>query len=181
IKSILEMIDSRLGRCNISGEIIVYTTPPADPTLLEQLFEAGADHIVCSLEIWDEELAKLVMPGKMKFTGRNRHLAALEYIASKYGPNKVCSDFIVGLESIESLLAGAEYLASRGIVPAASVWIPFGRPVQKKMKAPGLQYYKAVKRGFSEIYSKYGIEPPGGSGLNVCMCRDIWLQDNKTA
>lgn len=181
IKAILDTINNRVGRHNISGEIIVYTTPPADPSLLEQLFEAGANRVSCSLEIWDEELAKVVMPGKMKFTGRKRHLAALEYIASKYGPNKACSNFIIGIESIASLLAGAEYLASRGIVPVASVWIPFGRPVLNKMKALDLEYYQAVKRGFSEIYHKYGIEPPGGFGLNVCICRDIWLQNNKIA
>ncbi len=176
IKAILDAINIRVGRENIKGEILIYTTPPKDPRLVDQLFEAGADKIAMSLEIWDEELAKKIMPGKMKHTGRQRHLDALEYIAAKYGKNKACSNFIIGLEPAESVLEGAEYLASKGIVPIASVWIPFGRPVLGSMKAPGMEYYKKVEDGLAEIYSKYGVIPPGAKGLNVCMCRDIYMQ-----
>lgn len=180
IKAILDAINNRVGRENIEGEILIYTTPPKYPQMIDQLFEAGADRISMSLEIWDEELAKKIMPGKMKFTGRQRHLDALEYVASKYGKNKSCSNFIIGLESTDSVLQGAEFLASKGIVPIASVWIPFGRPVLGSMKAPELDYYQKVKEGFAKIYSKYGLIPPGAKGLNVCMCRDIYLQNENS-
>ncbi|MBS3937675.1 MAG: radical SAM protein [Peptococcaceae bacterium] len=175
IKEYLEAINTRVGRENIPGEILLYTTPPHDPRLVDQLFQAGADRIACSLEIWDENLAKEIMPGKAKYTGRKRHLDCLEYIADQYGPNKACSSFVVGVEPAESYLEGAEYLASRGIVPIASVWVPFGSPVLGNMQAPGLSFYRQVKNGLARIYAQYGIEPPGGKGLNVCMCRDSWL------
>jgi hypothetical protein len=177
IKTILDAINTRVGRENIKGEILVYTTPPKDPRLVDQLFDAGVDRISMSLEIWDEELAGKIMPGKMKFTGRQRHLDALTYVSRKYGKGKACSNFIIGLEPADSLLKGADYLASLGIVPIASVWIPFGRPVLGSMKAPGLEYYQKVKKGLSDIYCKYGLIPPGGNGLNVCMCRDIWMKN----
>lgn len=51
-------------------------------------------------------------------------LERLEAVAARYGPNKACSAFVVGLEPVETLLAGAEYLAQRGIVPLLSVWFP---------------------------------------------------------
>ncbi|HSW00605.1 MAG TPA: hypothetical protein VLI39_10565 [Sedimentisphaerales bacterium] len=35
-------------------------------------------------------------------------------------------------------------------------------------------FYRRVKEGLAEIYPKYGLEPPGSRGLNVCLCRDIW-------
>ena len=174
ITAILRAIDERVGRKNIPGEIVVYTTPPKAPRDIDSLFEAGADRVSCSLEIWDETLAAKIMPGKMKFTGRQRHLDALQYIASNYGKNKACCNFIIGLEPLESLLEGVEHMASRGIVPIASVWIPFGRPVLDSMKTPELAYYQEFKRELSRIYCQYGIEPPGGSGLNVCMCRDVY-------
>ena len=176
IKAILDAINQRVGRKNIKGEILVYTTPPKDPEMIDQLFEAGADRIAMSLEIWDEELARKIMPGKMKYTGRQRHLDALKYVALKYGKNKACCNFIIGLEPAKSMLKGAESMASAGIVPIASVWIPFGRPVLGSMKTPGLEFYQQVKNGLSEIYLKYGIVPPGAQGLNVCMCRDIFLK-----
>jgi hypothetical protein len=174
IKGLLSEIDSLAGLKNIHGEVLVYTTPPTDPKAVDQLFGAGADRIACSLEVWDEELAKVITPGKWKFTGRKRHLDCLKYISKEYGPNKACSSFVVGLEPVESFLEGAEYLAAEGIVPIASVWIPFGRPVMGKTQAPGLDYYRKVKKGLADIYVKYGIEPPGGTGFNVCVCRDTW-------
>jgi hypothetical protein len=174
IRSFLDEIQSVVGIGNIPGEILVYTTPPSDPTEVDQLFAAGADRIACSLEVWDEELAKIITPGKAKFTGRQRHVDCLTHIANKYGPNKACTSFVIGLEPAESYLAGAEYLAQRGIVPIASIWIPFGRPVMGRMKAPGLDYYRKIKEGLAAIYEKYHIEPPGSVGLNVCLCRDTW-------
>jgi hypothetical protein len=162
IKGLLKEIDSLAGLKNIHGEVLVYTTPLTDPKEVDQLFGAGADRIACSLKVWDEELAKVITPGKMRFAGRKRFLDCLKYISKEYGPNKACSSFVVGVEPAESLLKGAEYLAAEGIVPIASVWIPFGRPVMGKSQAPGLDYYRKVKRGLLQIYVKYGIEPPGG-------------------
>jgi hypothetical protein len=175
ITTILKLVP----REKIKGEILVYTTPPSDPRQVDKIFAAGADRISCSVEIWDEKIAKIVMPGKMRFTGRKRHLDCLQYIAEKYGPGKACSNFLIGVEPVESCLAGAEYLASLGVVPIASVWIPFGRPVMGSMQAPPLSYYRTVINGLSQIYRKYRLEPPGGTGLNVCMCRDIYLQDQR--
>jgi hypothetical protein len=101
-------------------------------------------------------------------------LAALRHIAAKHGPNRACSSFIVGVEPAESFLEGARHLAQLGIVPIASLWIPFGRPVRGERRAPGVEYYQTVKEGLARIYTDYGIHPPGGRGLNVCMCRDAW-------
>jgi len=175
----LGAITEAVGRERIAGEIVVYMTPPRDPGLIDAVFAAGADRVSCSLEIWDENLARIIMPGKSKYNERQQHLAMLEYAAAKYGPGKACSNFIVGLEPVESCLAGAEYLASRGVVPIASVWIPFGRPVMGSMQAPDLGYYRAIKAGFAGIHRKYGIEPPGGSGLNVCIDKDIFAHRDR--
>jgi len=174
IGAILGEIDHVVGLESIPGEVLVYTTPPADPRAIDQVFDAGADRVACSLEVWDEALAEITTPGKWKFAGRRRYLECLEYVAGKYGPNRACSSFVVGLEPAESFLEGAEYLAARGIVPIASIWIPFGKPVMGNMKPPGLDFYRQIKQGLARIYVKYGIEPPGSAGLNVCACRDIW-------
>lgn len=175
ILNILRAIDERVGMKNIPGEVIVCTTPPKQPESIDEIFAAGADRISCSLEIWNEELAAKIMPAKMRITGRQRHLDSLHYIASRHGKNKACSNFIAGLEPIESVLEGAEYVARHGTVPIASVWIPFGRPVQDSMQGPDLPYYQTFKTEMARIYKQYGIVPPGGQGLNVCVDRDIFL------
>jgi hypothetical protein len=179
IVAFIDAIVNKVGKKNIAGEILVYTTPPSDPSMIDAVFESGADRISSSVEIWDEQLANEIMPGKMKHTGRKRHLDCLEYIAKKFGSGKACSNFMIGVEPVESCLAGAEYLASKGVVPIASVWIPFGRPVRGSMQAPGLDYYRRIREGFAGLYKKFKLEPPGGTGLNVCMCRDIYLSSCK--
>jgi hypothetical protein len=174
IGGILREMDSVAGLKNVKGEVLVFTTPPNDPKMLDQVFDAGADRIACSVEVWDEGLAQAITPGKWRFTGRKRTLDALKYMAKEYGPNKACSTFVVGVEPVESFLKGAEYLSSEGIVTIASLWIPFGRPVMGKSRPPALGYYRRVKEGLAGIYDKYGIKPPGGAGFNVDIDKDIW-------
>lgn len=172
IKSYLQAINKKCGE--IKGEILLYITPPKNTNIIDEYFKLGASKIACSLEVWDENLAKTVTPGKIEFTTRKRHLDALEYISKTYGTAKAFSNFIIGAEPFESLKEGAEYLASRGIIPTASIWMPMGRPVNGTMKAPEVDYYRKVKQLFASLYQKYNLEPTECCGLNVCMERDIW-------
>jgi hypothetical protein len=158
----------------ITGELLLYITPPADISLIDRYFDLGASRIGCSIEVWDMNRAREITPGKVNFTGRDKHLLVLEYIAKKYGPGKAFSNFIIGIEDFDTLAEGATWLAERGILPTASIWIPMGRPVQDSMKAPDVDYYRRVKDLFAELYAKHKLEPPRSSGLNVCVERDIW-------
>jgi hypothetical protein len=155
------------------NEILLYITPPTDQGLIDAYFALGASRIACSLELWDTALAKSVTPGKMAYTTRERHLDVLTYIAEKYGGSNAFSNFIIGIEPFESLREGAQYLAERGVLPSASVWMPMGRPVLGSMSPPDVDYYRRVKELFAELYVKYGLAPPKTRGLNVCIERDI--------
>ncbi|MDR3310357.1 MAG: hypothetical protein LBS90_03275 [Oscillospiraceae bacterium] len=159
-----------------SGELLLYITPPSDTSLIDEYFALGASRIACSLEVWDAETARKVTPGKMDFTTRERHLRQLEYIAGRHGAGKAFSNFIIGLEPLETLKQGASYLAERGIIPTASVWMPMGRPVRGSMKAPGVDFYRAAKEMFAELYSRHKLDPAGACGLNVCVERDIFTR-----
>ena len=180
VVEILDTIGEVAGFDKIPGEISVFTSPPAEPSLIDEVFAAGADRVACDIEIWNDELAARICPGKSRFAGRERHLRTLLHIAEKFGPNKACSAFVVGLEPPESFLAGAEFLARRGVVPVVSVWMPHGRPVLGRTVAPGLDFYRRVRDRIAELYEQYGIIPPGGAGFNVCICRDIWNQQIRT-
>lgn len=174
VSEMLDRIDDLAGMENIKGEVLVYTSPPANPSDIDMVFDAGADRVACDIEVWDLELAKLITPGKIKFAGRDRQLATLDHIAESYGANKACSAFVVGVEPAEKFLEGARYLAERGIVPIASIWLPHGKPVLGQTEAPGLEFYHKVICGLAGIYEEYGVEPPGNAGFNVCLCRDAW-------
>ena len=163
-----------------TGETLLYITPPADINLIDRYFALGSSRIACSIEVWDMTLAKEITPGKVNITGRERHLQVLEYIAEKYGHAKAFSNFIIGIEDFSTLAMGATWLAERGILPAASVWMPMGRPVMGSMTPPDADYYKRVKEHFAELYTKYQLEPTKSRGLNVCIERDIWNYANNS-
>lgn len=163
-----------LSPLSIPGEILLYITPPERLAVIDDYFSLGASRIACSLEVWDQKLAAAITPGKMAYTTRERHLETLTYTAEKYGPGKAFSNFIIGLEPFETLREGATWLAERGVIPSASVWMPMGRPVQGSMKGAELDYFRRVKELFAELYHKFKLEPAGCCGLNVCVERDIW-------
>jgi hypothetical protein len=174
IVSYLKAINNLVGRNNIKGDILLYITPPESNEIIDEYFELGASKIACSLELWNEELAKTVTPGKISFVTRKRYLEAMKYTVMKYGTGKAFSNFIIGIEPFESLKEGATYLAENGIIPTASIWMPMGRPVNGTMKAPEIAYYQKVKELFAYLYQQYNLEPSECCGLNVCMERDIW-------
>lgn len=179
ITSYMNTINEKVGLERIKGEILLYITPPDKTYVIDNYFSQGASRVACSLEVWDDKLAASITPGKRKFTTKERHLDALTYISEKYGPGKAFSNFIIGLEPLETLKEGATYLAERGVIPSASIWMPFGKPVNGSMKTPDVEYFRAVKEIFGDLYSKYNLSPAGGCGLNVCIERDIkkWTEE----
>lgn len=173
---VLRAIDKAVGLKNIPAGTNIYATPPKDPKAIDVLFEAGADRVSCSIEVWDEALARQMVPGKAKWTGRQRHIDTLLHIARTQGANKACCTFVVGMEPAESVLAGAEYLAANGVVPLASVLMPHGLPEIPGVVKADLGFFRTVKRGLAAIYEKYQCEPPGEGGSNVSISRDLWNQ-----
>lgn len=161
-------------RKKLSGEILLYITPPKTREVIDRYFALGADRIACSLEVWNDQRGAIITPGKREFTTKQRHLDALTYISDTYGSGKAFSNFIIGLESFDTLKEGATYLAERGIIPSASVWMPFGKPVMGSMRPPTLDYYRRTKEMLADLYTRYLLEPAGCCGLNVCIERDIW-------
>ncbi len=176
ISAYLEELERSGARAALTGELLLYITPPERHDVIDRYFEMGVSRIACSLEVWDDRLAERITPGKRSFTTKQRHLDALTYIAERYGPGRAFSNFIIGLEPFETLKEGAEYLAERGVIPSASVWMPFGKPVNGSMKPASLDYFRRTKELLAELYLKYGLEPAGCCGLNVCVERDIWRQ-----
>ncbi len=178
ITSYLDYIGKTFDRNKLSGEILLYSTPLKNRHTIDTYFSLGIDRIACSLEVWDDRLANVITPGKRQIAGKTRYIDTLTYVAEKYGPGKAFSNFIIGLEGLDTLKEGARFLAERGIIPSASIWMPFGKPVMGSMKTPDLDYFRAFKDYFAELYVKYSLAPPGGQGLNVCVERDIWRLAN---
>ncbi len=165
----LEGIDDKLGRSYLPGDIVLYLTPPSDFSLLDSYISLGANKLGMSVEVWDEDIARTVTPGKMAFTTRQRHLDALQYLAGKYGPGYAFCQFVVGCEPFESLKEGAIWLAERNITPVVSILQQSALMVNGKAEPPDLDYYRRVKELFLYLYSRYDIVPAEAVGENGCI------------
>lgn len=172
--AVLRAVDNLVGRENIPGELLIYTTPPKDPREIDKLFAAGVGRVLCDMEAWSEEILGQIAPAKARWIGAQRALDTLLYIARTHGPNRACSEFVTGVEPVESVLAGAEFLASHGVVPIPSIWFRHGTPEPGFSVEPGLEYFRQLRLGFAAIYQKYQVEPFGDVGFNVNFSRDIW-------
>jgi hypothetical protein len=172
---LLRVIDRVVGLDQIKSELYCYITAPKNPNDVDQIFEAGADRVGHDLHVWNADRHARFAPGHARHVTRAGQLRALQHIADKFGPNKAFSAFVAGLEPLDEMLAGAEYLASRGIVPAFSVWMPPPGSVTSDSKPPGLDYYRQARKAFAQLYQTYGLNPPGHpAGSHVSLCRDIY-------
>jgi hypothetical protein len=172
---ILRAIDQRIGLKNIPSEIYCYMTAPRNPCDVDQVFAAGANRVAHDLHVWNPEVHARFAPGHARQVTRAGQLRALEHIANKFGPNKAFSAFVAGVEPLDSMLEGAEYLARRGIVPAFSVWMPPAGSLDGDTHPPGLDYYRQARKEFARLYKTHGLNPPGTpAGSHVSMCRDIY-------
>lgn len=80
---------------------------------IDELYSAGCDEIKINVESFDKEIVKAVCPD----INYNKVLSALEYSASVFDKNRVCSNVLIGLgESDENVLNGLEWMAERSVV-----------------------------------------------------------------
>jgi hypothetical protein len=172
---LLRAIDRAVGLDKIKSELYCYITAPKNPQDVDQIFEAGADRVGHDLHVWNPALQARFAPGHARHVTRAGQLRALEHVADKFGPNKAFSAFVAGLEPLDDMLAGADWLASRGIVPAFSVWMPTPGSVTADSKPPGPDYYRQARKEFARLYKTYHLNPPGApAGSHVSLCRDIY-------
>jgi hypothetical protein len=115
--------------------------------------ERLVENVCFNLEIWSEPLFAAVCPGKHRYVGYDRWIAALETAVRLWGPGHVYSAMVAGVElepefgldwqnAVETAIAGADDLTRRGIIPIYSLHWPTGG-----RERPG---YHARLRGFFE-------------------------------
>ncbi len=106
--NIIKTVRTQLPEIPIGVE--PYLTAQED---IDILFEAGATEIKLNLETPTRELFSKVCQG-MDYDGIKH---ALKYAVAHFGPNRVCSNIIIGLgETDEEVLTAVEDLAKDGVV-----------------------------------------------------------------
>ena len=90
---------------------------------VDRLATDGINFLSINLEIFNAERAAHVMPAKAKL-GRQHVLDFIERAVARFGPGRVRSLLLVGIEPREDTLAGVAALAARGCEPVLSPFRP---------------------------------------------------------
>lgn len=101
----------------------VMMVPIAEVVDARRLADLGVNELSINLEIYDDTVARSVMPRKHR-NGREGLLSFASAAADVLGPGRVRSMMMVGLEPGESTLAGVQRLIDVGVVPVLSPFRP---------------------------------------------------------
>lgn len=77
--------------------------PPEDVAQIALLKQAGYNKVYFPLEVYNPDLFATVCPGKKEY-GYDKILQALEYSVGLFGPGNVFTNFVYGIQSLDSSL-----------------------------------------------------------------------------
>ena len=138
--------------------------PPMDCNVLTDLKNAGVTEVAFNLEIFDRNLAVQYMPGKGRIP-LARYENAFKKATELWGKSgNVRSALIIGLEPLESVLKGVEYLCRQGVSPILSLFKPAEQ--MEDFFAPDSRDVLFIWEKAEQICSKYGI--PLGPSCHYC-------------
>lgn len=138
--------------------IYLMCLPSINLSDIEEYVRLGVTEIGFNIEIFDRELARQYMPGK-GFIPLERYRVALEKAVEQLG-NKgaVRSAFILGLEKMDSLLEGVEFVCKLGVAPIFSVFRPIPCTEMEYVNPPENEWLLDAYEKAELICNKYDLK-----------------------
>ncbi len=160
-------------------EVDVMMTPSFDKDKgellnLEWLKKIGINALSINLELFNQEVASKVMPRK-SVLGQKRYLDFIEQAVNVFGPGRVRSMLITGIEPVEDTLKGMRAIAERGASPEISPYRPEDPPssVLGGLLPPSVEDQISAYLGLHEILDEFrpknGIKQSDGLQCEPCM------------
>jgi len=150
---------------NFDTLVAVQLQPPRENRWIDYLYAIGVDAISYSIEIHDEAILENVCRGRVEQVGRQRYYDALAHAAAVFPNGTVWSDLIIGLEPLESTLAGVDALVSMGVLPVLSVFRPLGDTDLRDHPMPTTEEVAPV---FAHMFERVRE-----AGINMNWVRDL--------
>jgi len=183
---VAEEIQRRTGLKEFRGTAVV--GPSVDLTTIEKYKEAGFYSIRMNIEIWDKNIWKAICPGKDKYCGGwDNWVKALEHAVDVFGKGKVGSNIVGGVEPKKSILEGAEYKISRGILASASTWRPVEDSFLEGHSTPTTAWHLDLQKKIAALYKKYDfslddlhrVSPSAGLATTIFQIEQEDFEDGK--
>jgi len=122
----------------------------------KSLVETGIHGLSINIEMYNEERARKLMAGKAR-VGRDHYLDFIARAVEAFGPGRIRSLLLVGLESLEDTLRGVEVLAERGCEPVLSPFRPDPSTPLRNYSPPGIPMLVEVYERSAEVAARHGV------------------------
>ncbi len=146
-------VKEHTGNDHVPGTVVI--SAPTQLKKIEELKRAGFDTLAFNLEAWDRNIFAGICPGKARTIGWKNYLRALEYAGKIFEHGKVRSMFVSGLESKDSFLKGAEYLASKNVLAFPMPWTPNIGSRLEGHRTPLPSWHLELSRKLVDIWLHY--------------------------
>lgn len=110
-------------RSETSMPVCIEMSPPKSNTSLIALKEAGVDGVMMNIEVWDEALRQMYMPGKALIR-RSEYIDSWKCAVKLFGKGNVSSVIIIGLENKESVKGAIDKMIELGVMPSIMPFRP---------------------------------------------------------
>lgn len=144
-------------RSRSNKDIYLMSIPPQDISILDKLKKAGITEVAFNLEVFDRELAKLIMPGK-GYIELNTYIEAFKHAVQLWGKTGcVRSLLIYGFDTNDIFLEGIEKLCQLGVEPIISIFRPLANTEYFVLNPPTtLDIFKTYQKCI-EIVKRYNL------------------------
>lgn len=147
--------------------IVVEISPPDNLDLLYILHNAGATAIELNVEIWDEKIRKMLMPGKAKIS-REHYIAAWKKAVEIFGKGNVGSGIIIGFENSKSSLEGIKAMIEVGCLPSILPFKPTEGSILENFRNCTPEEILSVTKEASKLLKEKKLSPINGPGCIGC-------------
>ncbi len=135
--------------------IYLMCLPIQDISVLKELYDAGITEIGFNIEIWNDESARRIMPGKGSIP-RQDYLTALKNAKKIWkNPYAVRSILVVGLEETKYIVDAVQTLSSEGIMPILSIFRPLPHSQMSNSVPPTNDYLYSLYNQLDLICRKH--------------------------
>lgn len=131
--------------------------PRRDNSIVDRLRDWDAHGLSVNLEVFDTKIAASLTPHKNS-RGHDGYADMWDRAVAAFGPGKVRSLLLVGLEPQESVLKGVEFIASHGVDPVLSPFRPAAGTTLAGVRPPSADTMERVYERSLEIADRYGVK-----------------------
>ena len=129
------------------------------PGLLEFEFlkDIGVKGLSLNIELFNEDIARKLMPKKSKLS-RKAWIDAMDQAVKVFGQGRIRSMLLVGLESLNDTVRGVELLAEHGCEPVLSPFRPDPVTPLYHHSPPGVRFLSEVYERSMEAAARHGMK-----------------------